>query len=283
MGEHPTLIADLVGIAIATLTITPLEDMLSQPGCPNLYWALTDLPSPLVTMDKGWEGERMLISAELKLLDQNAPMTTEQLKKLIAHIDFLRQFDETNPKKKSTRAWLTERNKDEMQIQAARRRLVEVGFSEERLARFPTDQVLLLDAVRDYEVMRDESLKLMKLPTWQVETRIREIKPPKECLFGFLVPVFQKVRRAQGRLEQRIALLRHVEALRMYAADHEGKLPEKLSDCPVPLPDDPFTGKPFRYRKDGDTVHVQGSPPRGEEKNAPYNIHYEVAIQKAVK
>ena len=33
----------------------------------------------------------------------------------------------------------------------------------------------------------------------------------------------------------------------MYAASHASKLPEKLSDAGVPLPADPFTGKPFTY------------------------------------
>jgi hypothetical protein len=99
-------------------------------------------------------------------------------------------------------------------------------------------------------------------------------------LFGFLVPAFSKVRRAQGRLEQRIALLRHVEALRMYAAAHDGQLPARLADCPVPLPDDPFSGKPFRYEIDGATAHLRGCPPRGEPKNPAYNVHFEVTIKK---
>ena len=47
MSEHPTLIADLVGIATANLAIGALEEMFEQPGCPNLYWALTNLPVPL--------------------------------------------------------------------------------------------------------------------------------------------------------------------------------------------------------------------------------------------
>ena len=53
MGEHPTLIGDLVGIAIAHIAFVPLEEMLEKPGCPNLYWALTNLPSPLVSLDRG--------------------------------------------------------------------------------------------------------------------------------------------------------------------------------------------------------------------------------------
>src|SRR5262249_42358321 len=140
---------------------------------------------------------------------------------------------------------------------------------------------ILLDEKREYEVRRDEATKFMPLPTWEAEALHRQLKQPKEdSLFGFLVPALQKVRRAQGRLEQRIALLRHVEALRLYAAEHAGKLPEKLSDFPVPLPPDPFTGKPFRYDVDGATAHFRGSPPPGEEKNPAYNVHYEVTLQK---
>jgi hypothetical protein len=95
-----------------------------------------------------------------------------------------------------------------------------------------------------------------------------------------LVPALQKVLRAQARLEQRIALLRHVEAIRLYAAEHNGQLPEKLKDITVPLPDDPFTGKPFRYTLEGATAHLRGTPPSGNEKNPAYNLHYEIAIKK---
>jgi hypothetical protein len=107
----------------------------------------------------------------------------------------------------------------------------------------------------------------------------KETRAEQAALFPF-EPAVSKVRRAQARLEQRLALLRHVEALRLYAADHDGALPAKLSEFPVPLPDDPFTGKPFRYEVEGKTAHFRGSPPPGEEKNPTLNIHYEVTVAK---
>ena len=58
LGEHPTLIGDLVGMAIASITINHLDEMLEQPGCPNLYWALTTLPSPLIPWTKAWTASR---------------------------------------------------------------------------------------------------------------------------------------------------------------------------------------------------------------------------------
>ena len=94
LGEHPTLIGNLVGIAIAAVAIDPLEEMLEQPGCPNLYWALTNLPSPLVSLDKGMEGERVMIAWVFRDLDDSAPMSADQLKKFIAHMDKLLGSDE---------------------------------------------------------------------------------------------------------------------------------------------------------------------------------------------
>ena len=69
------------------------------------------------------------------------------------------------------------------------------------------------------------------------------------------------MRQAQTRLEQRIALLRVVESLRMHAAGHDGKLPASLTELFPPAPDDPFTGKPFRYELKGEVAHIRGTPP----------------------
>lgn len=278
MGEHPTLIGSLVGIAIAMVTIAPLEEMLEQPGCPNLYWALTNMPAPLITFEKGMEGERIFIYAELRDLDDKSPMTPEQIQKLIAHIDKLREFELGKIKK--TREWIDERVKDEKYMAAAHSRLVEYGYPEDRLARFPADQIVLLDEKREYEVQRDDAMKGMSLPTWEALKLLDKILPGKEGLFTGFAPALSKVRRAQGRLEQRIALLRHAEALRLYAAGHEGKLPAKLAEIDVPLPVDPFTGKPFRYELKDGAAHLRGTPPKGDEKNPAYNLHYEITIRK---
>jgi hypothetical protein len=282
MAEHPTLIGDLVGIAIAFVAIGPLEEMLEQPGCPNLYWALTNMPNPLVPLDKGIEAEKQFLVSEFHELESTTPLSSDQLNQLIAHIDKVRKLENTSNKNdKNMRAWLNARVKDEKLLSDARRRLVEYGLREEQVARFPAEQVVLLDQKREYEVHRDEVMKLMHLPAWQVEAMVGRDKSAKEpTLFEFFLPAVPKVRRAQARLEQRIALLRHVEALRLYAAEHDGRLPEKLDDVPVPLPADPFTGKPFGYKVDGATAHLRGSPPPGEENNPGFNVRYEVTIQK---
>jgi hypothetical protein len=272
LSEHPTLIGDLVGIATAFVTLGAIDEMLEQPGCPNLYWALTNLPRPFIPLDKGLAGERVLLASEFRDLDDKTPMSAEQLKK------FVNRWD---PAQVGVRRFLDERLKDEGKISAARRRLAESGIPEEPLARFPPEQVILLDEKLEFAVRRDEGMRYMSLPYWQLGDNLVYRKTKEPAIFAdALVPAFYRVYIAQGRLEQRFALLRHVEAIRLYAAEHDGKLPAKLSEITVPLPDDPFTGKPFHYEVTGTTAHLRGTPPRGEEKAAAFNIHYEVTIQK---
>jgi hypothetical protein len=293
MSESPLFISELVGIAIALTAIDPLQEMLEQPGCPNLYWALTNLPDHLVSIELGLQGERSWIPGEFIDLDFKAPMTEEAISRTIAHVDKVWGLELAEANKKpeiGTRAFLDARVKDEGLLKAARRRLVAAGQPEERVSQFPPDQVILLDEMREYEERRDSLMKIMLLPPWQFEPLWKPMQAwstPKKAnamdraLFAdLLLPAVHKVHRRQGMLDQRIALLRHVEALRLYAADHDGKLPATLAEITVPLPVDPFTGKPFRYEVQGATAHLRGSPPPGNETEAPFNVHYEVTMRK---
>ena len=286
LSEHPTLIADLVAIFAANTAIGPLEEMLEQPGCPNLYWALTNLPAPLVPLDRGMEGERVmsLSPTEFGELDEKAPMTADQIKSFIAKWDILLGDGKPlKPGESVVRPWLDARTADESKVGAARHRLAEHGLPREQLLRFPADQVILVDQKHEYDARFDDLMKTMKLPAWQAQELAGQPTPSGEpSLFAdaLVNPAVFGVHRKRWLLDQRIALLRHVEALRLHAAEHDGALPRNLSEVSVPLPDDPSTGKPFRYELAGDTAHLRGQPPVGEEKNPEFNVHYEVTLRK---
>src|SRR5437764_13312338 len=95
MGEHPTIIGHLVAVAMAYVTIAPLEEMLEQPGCPNLYWALAALPRPFVGLEKGIEGERVLMDGEFRNIlkrlnvDDQTPMTPQQVAEVVRFFERL--------------------------------------------------------------------------------------------------------------------------------------------------------------------------------------------------
>ena len=99
-------------------------------------------------------------------------------------------------------------------------------------------------------------------------------------LFMDRLPDIIKLRRTQGQLEQQIALLRQVEALRLYAAEYDGKLPAQLADITVPLPVDPVTGKPFTYTLERRTAHISVSPVSGENGHTENKPHYSVTVKK---
>jgi hypothetical protein len=70
-----------------------------------------------------------------------------------------------------------------------------------------------------------------------------------------------------------------VEALRLYAAGHEKRLPETLASIvEVPVPEDPGTGRPFEYKRDGDRATLSGPPPIGEQPNVGNVVRYELQI-----
>jgi hypothetical protein len=281
LGEHPTLIGELVGIAVANVAIGPLEEMLQQPGCPNLYWALTDLPNPFISLRTGIQGERLMLRPHLEGLKDDRAMGQQEVDKFVARLN--RTLKNIGLDKVDVLVWLKSRLESDKHLAGARQRLIESGIPEEQVKSFPPLQVVLLDEKQKFEAQLDEDMKLMNFPYWQVEGQF--LNPPTgsdlaiELLRQFVAPL-NKVRKAQVRLEQRIGLLRHVEAIRLYAAGHEGKLPPTLNDISLPLPVDPFTGEPFRYSVDGPLAEVRGSAPRSESTNAAFNVRYVINIKK---
>jgi hypothetical protein len=283
IDKHPTIVARMVGATVARVfALDPLEEMIQQPGCPNLYWALANLPDPLIDVQGAADGERSIFDRELSLIDETEPMTDAQLQKAIQLLVDL--FPLVPGRWQGFSGQLDACVKDQARVDAARGRLTESGTSAEKTKQFPPAQVILLDEKRAYQSLRDDVLKYASLPYWQAEPMLAENQQkalnPKETL---LAPLSKQVLAARMRLtllDQRIALLRCVEALRIYAADHDGKLPVQLDDVPVPLPVDPVTGKAFSYKLDGATATLHGTPPRGKEKDTAYNRRYEVNIQK---
>src|SRR5439155_24713515 len=94
-----------------------------------------------------------------------------------------------------------------------------------------------------------------------------------------LLPALGKCMHAQARLERTLAALRVVEALRLYAADHKGQLPDKLADVTaVPLPNDPVTGKAFEYKRDGDGAVLTARS--ADELLEPRGLRLSITVRK---
>jgi hypothetical protein len=278
VGRHPTLIGVLVGVAIGQTAVGPLEELIARPGSPNLYWALTSLPSPFVDMRRAMQGERMFLDAEFPgLFTDTTPKSDAEMAKHVAKMrDPARWFQDEPKAMKLMTDWF-ERAKDEKYVAEARKRLIAAGVPEAHASRMPAVQASVLDEWKKFEVIRDDYLKWAGLPYNQSEGKLPKLNG--ETALEVMLPAIAKVKGAVTRFDQRIALPMAVEAVRLYAAEH-GKLPASLADAPVPVPDDPFTGKPLGYEVKGDTAIIRGTTPKEFEGQSGYNVRYEITVRK---
>jgi hypothetical protein len=251
--EGDRLIELLVGIAINAIMFNRVEEWIQTPGSPNLYWALTELPRPLGNMRHSMEYElNSLYRSFPGLLRLRKETLTAQEADSLANEVFCWPAKMLGEKAKD--AGFLEKWKGTMlqttMYPQARKRLLEWGRPVTEIDAMPKSQVLLLWHVGQWDRARDDILKALTVPIWQgqplMRVALKEHRSTDNALLKLLLPAIEKTWAANVRIERQLAGLRGAEALRLYAAAHEGKPPAKWSDITaVPLPIDPVTGKGF--------------------------------------
>jgi hypothetical protein len=170
LGQAPTAVQAMVGTAIAAVMAREVEYCVQGKDAPNLYWALANLPSPLVNL-------------------QNA---------LDAEMGNLREFN--------------------------------------------------------FLVRR------------QMEKQLR--------------PAHERMQFIAKRMGTNLNALQCVEAIRDYAATHDGQLPEKLTDIDtLKLPLDLMNDKPFEYQRTPTGAVLQNELPEGGDQDADI-VRYQVVVKK---
>jgi hypothetical protein len=289
VAEGPFLINSLVGVAIEALMARQLEVWM-QSGGPNLYWALAWLPKPLVDMRKGLENETTFMLAGVPGLRdvRKGTMSKEKAGQLLD--DLFRQTQ-------MMAGWTGENRPAPGPLGAAiamkyygpaKKHLATLGRTKEEIEAMPVAQAVLIYMLDDYEHWRDELFKWNVLPYWQAEPGRTAADQAfqkwmsdegKGNLLTLLLPSLGAASYQQAVLDRRVAALQTIEAVRLYAAAHDGKCPaslEGLTDAPAPL--DPVTGKPFVYQTTGDSFVLDAPAPKGRPVTS--GLRYEVTIQR---
>jgi hypothetical protein len=279
VAQGTFLVGSLVGVTIAGITSHEVQKFIQQPSAPNLYWALSSLPRPLVDFRPGGEVESSLFYLqfpELRDVDKknlSADGWGKLLNSVVADLirisdsQFVGKKDKTNP--------VTTVVSVLQGYPRAKRYLIEQGRSAAEVDAMPAAQVVLLYSVRLYDELIDEQFKWFFLPSSDVyEERLqgamrtaqtslaeREIIP----FARVLEPVAWPAKGAEARCQWNIAMLRIFEAMRLYAAAHDGRWPDHLSDITeVPLPTNPVDGKAFVYERQRDkAIATSAQGPRG--------------------
>ncbi len=274
-AKAPTLINALVGSAIAGLMTNQIEQFVQRPDAPNLYWALATLPQPLIDYRPGFEAESnelFLQFPELRDVDKKE-MSAEEWRSLLHKV--FSGLNEVTGGRMFGRPQGGEEAAFALQgYPLAKQYLIEHGRPAAEVEAMPVAKVLILYSVDVFRELSDEVFKT-KFMTYAdgkealrhglqaLKTAIaehREIIP----LATLLLPAVEKTKVAETRVVWNCARLRILEALRIYAAAHDGELPDRLEDITeAPIPRNPFDDKPFDYHRDGDraVLDCQDGPP----------------------
>jgi hypothetical protein len=281
LGEAPTLIHTLVGAAIASVLNTQLEELIQQPGAPNLYWTLTALPRPFFDPKKGYEEMTTSLERMVPWFSrlEKGPMTLAEVQAGMLKLDqMLDDFGVRRPDRLGQSALFV------TALPGAKEALVAKGMKAEELEKMPTIQVVALHAYQEYREANEEGIKWMYIPEalngagfQKSLARCKQATERMDRLFfrGLLKGLttddplsLNSIYTAYGRFDRRIAALRCLEALRLQAEANEGKWPASLKEVTeVPVPNDPVTGKPFVYQRNGDRATL--ASPNAEDKTLP--------------
>ncbi|MBN2063164.1 MAG: hypothetical protein JW745_00065 [Sedimentisphaerales bacterium] len=273
LGHGKTIIQNLVGIGVAWLSYEVVKDMVCQPDCPNLYWALELIPDSLVDMRIAYAAEMDLWFKSNTDMLEDSVLSVEQAHKIMSDMFQLNEGSGIN--NVALTAYVG------MNYIPAKKKLLESGYEQSRLDIMPSVQVVILSMWKEYLPVRDNVFKYLFLPYYQghdlVAQQEKELADIMRAngtpnLFYGMLPAVSKTSRQQAMLQVRGAALQCVEAIRMYAAEN-GKLPEKLSDIiNFPTPINVFTGKEFKYYLDGETGVLDVEEPVGVNKFSGYKI-----------
>jgi hypothetical protein len=172
----------------------------------------------------------------------------------------------------------------------AKRALIAEGRPPAEIEAMPVVQVAALYSLQEYNRLRDERYKWMCLPYWKSYNRADQaivrsvgdkLANPLLTMFQLLTPALNAARLAALRVDRQFDALECVEAIRLYADAHGGKLPASLdviTDAPVP--EDPATGRPFVYKVEGDTATLSAPVPPGAPDHWSYKVSYVLKLVK---
>ncbi len=265
LREDPLLVQMLVGIAATEMGLkNTIEPIMQTPGGPNLYWALASLPHPYYSVGESIEWERAGAYWSIATLRGRRPEDLSGDEWAIA----VRDLAQIASNSSGPDARLEVTAMAIVFYPRAKQSLIDSGTPADQVSAMPVAKVIGLSILNAYNHWLDEMGKSANAPYWQGFVTLQQAEQDlgnarSQDSFNVayaLVPAMSRAY-AAAALDRHIAALQTIEAIRAYAADHDGKLPPALADIQAtPAPLDPTTGKLFDYRVTGDHAAEISSP-----------------------
>lgn len=282
LNRQAVLVQGLVGAGIVnTILESGVRDWISHGDSPNLYWPLSALPEPFMDVHEValWDRAMVYFSFPILRCAQNGSSDPKGWRDLIL------QLPRINSSKNSFSDPLQAAMLAALTYPQARDYLLSAGRTHEQIEAMTVDEVVGAYFYAQYRELADEAWKAWEMPFWMGQPELQRQSeainaarrgPVGNPLLDFVPGMLGRVQFA--RIEREISLLRVVEAVRDYAARHDGAPPaslDQIKDLPIPL--DPVRGQPFRYEQHGQNVTIEALP----YTNQPFTgERYELIIVK---
>lgn len=275
VGQDDFIVSALVGCAIQGFATEDVYYLVQHPDCPNLFWAASRLPKPLIEWEHCLASESHFVDLQFAKLQQ----VNTQPRSDAYWQEFITEFAD-EMKTNGVFYWSGVDAGDDSKVPsdpraeieshvasnfaAAKEFLVQQSIvSSDKVDSYPKAQIFFLAMKHHFEQSCDELFKWTNVALHQGNQQIEAIekkntdrtRPEFTRLSEFLF-AGHAVRSIQARSIQRMLLIQAVEGIRLYGAAHDGKLPESLADLPYPLPADPASGQPLIYAKKGNAATI---------------------------
>ncbi len=283
IGMDDFLVSYLVGCAVLGITLEDTMLLQEHADCPNLYWAFAQLPSPLLDPDRCIAFERQFMYLQIPKLKEigTTPRSPEYWTEFVA--DFAKRTSDIDQYNNESNPAVISRVQGEKRVASIQKGIEESvpQATEYLLARgiltkqsvdvYPKEQLVFMAMKDYYDVSRDDHFKWVRTPYNLAIAKIAATNDQMQkdrAKFGLLtaftfglLPNLDGFLTAITRTRQRVAVIQAIEAIRMAGAENGGKLIDSLDQAPVPVPNDPFTGKPFSYQVNGKVAILSSDLP----------------------
>lgn len=269
--KSPSVVVNMIGVAIASMTNEMTGELIALEHSPNLYWGLRMLPDPMLDRQAVTQIDVGLATQLFPFLKDadKVHRTPEEWQRLLSDaIHEIRSMTRNSPSGKANDLFnqLSATVLIMRSYPTAKRDLIATGMDSAVVEKMPVGQVVAIYVRNCHQHATNEFEKWSSLPYAEGEPHLRRLmnqlqetgylsqsptaiatKDPLLINEAFL-PSFM-IGEAFNRPRRLVAVLATVEAIRMHAAANQNTLPTKLSDIKVvPVPNDPATAKPFYYR-----------------------------------
>jgi len=287
LTPQSVLIQQLVAAHIARFVLDDVTEWVGSSNAPNLYWALSELPHPYLDIRDTFDQERFgLIFSFPPLRDIDKGLTVEQWQQVMDKLPQMLQWDDGRSEIRKA-VQLGPALFAIRLYPLAKKYYLDHGMAQAKVEAMPVHQILARYLVDSFQEETDEVLKWQSLPYWQAAEQMRAAEEAAKQAqakgeagpLGWMVPSVSNARLKLVAVDRYIASLQCVEAIRAYAAIHNGNLPDSLADLvETPAPLDPVTNQPFPYEVNANVAVLSAPIPAGGR--ADQGWRFEISVAK---